>query len=118
MPRRIEPFEHGEAAEKSSRGLTFSESHIPCKTMAEKIIHWREFIVSDPAVLGGKPVIEGTRLSVEFVLDLLAAGWDNAALKENYPNLTEDRIRAVLAYAAETFREERFYLLPPTKAAT
>lgn len=77
-------------------------------------INWRDYIVSDPAVLGGKPVLKGTRLSVEFVLDLLAAGWDQAALCENYPNLTEERIRAVLAYAAEIFREKRFYLLPPT----
>ncbi|MBI5380081.1 MAG: DUF433 domain-containing protein [Nitrospirae bacterium] len=78
-------------------------------------MNWRDYIVSDPDVLGGKPILKGTRLSVEFVLDLLAAGWDRAAIKENYPNLTEDRILAVLAYAAETFREERFYLLPPTR---
>ncbi len=78
---------------------------------------WREHIVSDPAVLGGKPILKGTRLSVEFVLDLLAAGWGDAALRENYPSLTEQRIRAVLAYAAETFREERFYLLPPAAGA-
>lgn len=77
-------------------------------------INWREYIVCDPEVLTGKPVLKGTRLSIEFVLDLLAAGWDPQALKANYPNLTEERVRAVLAYAAETFREERFYLLPPT----
>jgi uncharacterized protein (DUF433 family) len=80
-------------------------------------IHWRDYIVSDPAILGGKPIIKGTRLSVEFVLDLLAAGWDQISLRKNYPNLTEERIRAVLAYAAETFREERFYLLPPTETS-
>jgi uncharacterized protein (DUF433 family) len=77
-------------------------------------INWRDYIVSDPAVLAGKPILKGTRLSVEFVLDLLAAGWERQALRDNYPNLTEERVRAVLAYAAETFREERFYLLPPT----
>jgi uncharacterized protein (DUF433 family) len=66
------------------------------------------------AILAGKPIVKGTRLSVGFVLDLLAAGWAPQALRENYPNLTEERVRAVLAYAAETFREERFYLLPPT----
>ena len=69
---------------------------------------------SDPAILAGKPIVKGTRLSVGFVLDLLAAGWAPQALRENYPNLTEERVRAVLAYAAETFREERFCLLPPT----
>lgn len=77
-------------------------------------INWRDYVISDPEVLSGKPILKGTRLSVEFVLDLLAAGWDSHALHVNYPNLTDDRIRAVLTYAAETFREERFYLLPPT----
>ena len=76
-------------------------------------VEWREHIVSDPAVLGGKPILKGTRLSVEFVLELLAGGWDDQSRRENYPNLTEDRVRAVLAYAAESFRDERFYLLPP-----
>ena len=76
-------------------------------------IDWRDYIVSDPAILVGKPILRGTRLSVEFVLELLAAGWDRDALQENYPNLSDERIRAVLAYAAETFRDERFYLLPP-----
>ncbi|MEK6814628.1 MAG: DUF433 domain-containing protein [Nitrospirota bacterium] len=80
-------------------------------------IEWRDYIVSDPAVLGGKPILKGTRLSVEFVLELLAAGWSQGSLQENYPNLTAERIRAVLAYAAETFREERFYLLPPAGSA-
>jgi len=80
------------------------------------IIEWRDHISSDPAILGGKPVLRGTRLSVEFVLELLAAGWGAESLRANYPNLTDERIRAVLAYAAETFREERFYVLPPVKA--
>ena len=81
-------------------------------------IDWREHIRSDPAILVGKPHIKDTRLSVEFVLELLAAGWDCEAVRENYPNLTDERIRAVLAYAAETFREERFYLLPPAGSRT
>ncbi len=81
-------------------------------------LNWREFIVCDSRVLGGKPTLKGTRLSVEFVLELLAAGWDREAIRENYPNLTEDRIRAVLGYAAETFREDRFHLLPPAEAVS
>jgi uncharacterized protein (DUF433 family) len=76
-------------------------------------IDWRDYVISDPMVLAGKPHLKGTRLSIEFVLELLAAGWDRDGLRDNYPNLTEDRIRAALAYAAETFREERFYVLPP-----
>ena len=79
-------------------------------------IDWRDYIVSDERILAGKPIVKGTRLSVEFVLELLAGGWDRAALDESYPQLSEARVRAVLAYAADTFREERFYLLPPTGA--
>ncbi len=80
-------------------------------------LDWRDHIVIDERVLVGKPTIKGTRLSVEFVLELLAADWGRESLRENYPQLTEDRIRAVLAYAAETFRDERFYLLPPVAGA-
>jgi uncharacterized protein (DUF433 family) len=74
---------------------------------------WRDHIVTDPNILGGKPTLMGTRLSVEFVLDLLAAGWDRPALLEHYPNLTEERIRAVHAYVADILKNERFYLLAP-----
>ena len=63
-------------------------------------VDWRQHIVCDPAVLGGKPTLKGTRLSVEFVLELLAGDWDRKAIEENYPNLTDERLRAVLAYAA------------------
>jgi uncharacterized protein (DUF433 family) len=80
---------------------------------ADKAIDWRDYIVCDPGILCGKPTVKGTRLSVEFVLGLLAAGWGGHELAEDYPNLTDDRIRAVLAYAAETLREDRFHLIPP-----
>jgi uncharacterized protein (DUF433 family) len=77
-------------------------------------MNWQEYIVADPAILCGKPTLKGTRLSVEFVLDLLAAGWNTAQLQENYPTLTEERIRAVHAYVADIVKNERFYLLPPS----
>ena len=63
---------------------------------------WRDDITADEKILAGKPIVKGTRLSVEFVLELLAAGWDRDALHDNYPQLTEERIRAVLAYAGST----------------
>jgi uncharacterized protein (DUF433 family) len=74
---------------------------------------WREHIVCDPQILGGKPTLKNTRLSVEFVLSLLAAGWEKEDLHRNYPNLTDERLRAVLAYAADTMQNEHFCLLPP-----
>jgi uncharacterized protein (DUF433 family) len=68
---------------------------------------WQERIVADPKVLAGKPVVRGTRISVELVVDLLAAGWSHAQILESYPHLGEDDIRACLAYAGELLREER-----------
>ena len=58
---------------------------------------WREYIHSDPGVLLGKPVVKGTRLSVEFLLDLFAAGWTEKQVLDNYPNLTPQILRAVSA---------------------
>jgi uncharacterized protein (DUF433 family) len=60
---------------------------------------WPERIVIDPEILAGKPVVRGTRLAVEFILELLAAGQSEAAILANYPRLTRDDILACLAYA-------------------
>ena len=73
---------------------------------------WRERIVVDPKVLAGKPVVRGTRLSVEFVLSLLAEGWTEQQLLANYPGLSDADIRACLAYAAEALGDEKVYPLP------
>ena len=66
-------------------------------------------IVLDPAVLAGKPVIRGTRLSVEFVIGLLADGWSEAEILRNYPGLTRDDIAACLGYARDVLRSEKIY---------
>ncbi|MEX0725791.1 MAG: DUF433 domain-containing protein [Planctomycetaceae bacterium] len=60
-----------------------------------------ERIQIDPNVLRGKPVIRGTRLAVEFIIELLANGWSEQQILENYPNITSDDIRACLHYTAE-----------------
>jgi len=49
---------------------------------------WKERIIIDPAVLAGKPIIKGTRLAVEFVIDLLAHEWSEDEILQNYPGLT------------------------------
>lgn len=72
---------------------------------------WEERIVIDPKILVGKPVIKGTRLSVEFILDLLAQGWPHNEILRNYPGLKEDDIQACLAYARDSLRNEKVYLL-------
>jgi len=58
-------------------------------------------ISADPAVMLGKPCIKGTRLTVELILRKLGAGRTNADLLEAYPQLTEDDIKAALAFAAD-----------------
>ena len=73
---------------------------------------WQERIVLDPKVLGGKPIVKGTRLAVEFVIDLLAQGWAEAEILENYPGLTVEDISACLRYATEVLRSEKVYPLP------
>ncbi len=60
-------------------------------------MQWPERIVADPSVLAGKPVIRGTRLAVEFILDLLAAGQSESEIVSNYPGLTHEDIRACLS---------------------
>ena len=61
-------------------------------------------IVVDPTILTGKPVVRGTRISVELVVELLAAGWSHEQILASYPHLTEEDIRACLAYAGELLR--------------
>ena len=73
---------------------------------------WQERIVVDPKVLVGKPVIRGTRLSVEFILDLLANNWTIDAILDEYPQLEREDVIAALKYAAEMVKEEKVYPLP------
>ena len=63
-------------------------------------------IVANPEILGGKPIVEGTRLSVEHILGLLASGMSNQEIIADYPDLTEESIRAVLSYAARALKNE------------
>ena len=68
-----------------------------------------ERIVLDPAVLTGKPVIRGTRLSVDFVIGLMADGWTEANILQNYPGISHDDLAACLAYARDVLRSEKVY---------
>ena len=71
-----------------------------------------ERIITDPAILTGKPIIKGTRLAVEFIIELLANGWSDSQILGNYPGLTKEDIVACLAYAAERLKSERVYPVP------
>jgi uncharacterized protein (DUF433 family) len=70
---------------------------------------WRDHIVLDPAVLVGKPVVRGTRIAVEFVLDLLVSGWSVEEILVEYPGLSDEGIRACIAYAKDAVSEERVF---------
>lgn len=75
-------------------------------------MNWRTYIHSDPEVLVGKPIIRGTRLAVDFVLRLFAAGWTTQQVLDNYPGLSPEALRAVFAFVAECMQEEALYALP------
>jgi uncharacterized protein (DUF433 family) len=66
-------------------------------------------IVIDAEILVGKPVVRGTRLAVEFILDLLSQGWTEQQLLSQYPGLTHEDVLACLAYASEALKSERVY---------
>ena len=63
-------------------------------------------IVANPEILGGKPIVEGTRLSVDHILGLLAHGMSHAEIAEAYPELTIDDVKAVIHYAAEALHND------------
>jgi len=68
---------------------------------------WQGRVVLDPRILTGKPTIKGTRLAVEFIVDLLAQGWSEAQIVDNYPGLCHEDILACLSYASEPLKSER-----------
>lgn len=72
-------------------------------------MEWRDRITIDPDILVGKPVIKGTRLAVEFILDLMSQGWSEADILENYPGLQREDIQACFSYASETISSETVY---------
>ena len=69
-------------------------------------MNWKEHIHADPEILVGKPVIKGTRLSVEFLLGLYKAGWSESQILENYPQLKTDDLRALFEYLQQCIQDE------------
>ena len=69
-------------------------------------------IVIDPNILCGKPVIRGTRLSVQFIVGLLAQGWTVQQVVDNYPGIEPADVYACLEYAHELLQSERVYPVP------
>lgn len=71
-------------------------------------MNWRDYIICDPEILGGKPLVRGTRLSADLILDRLADGWTTADLFKSYPGLTPEALQAVFAFAAEVLKDEDY----------
>lgn len=71
-------------------------------------MNWKPHIEVNPKVLVGKPVIKGTRISVELILDRLADGWVMEDILASYPHITREDVLAAIAFAAELFKEETF----------
>ncbi|MBV7327313.1 DUF433 domain-containing protein [Chloroflexi bacterium TSY] len=74
-------------------------------------MNWEERIVIDPEILVGKPIVKGTRLAVEFIIDLLASEWTEEDILRNYPGLTKADILACLRYASSVLQAEKVYPL-------
>jgi uncharacterized protein (DUF433 family) len=73
-------------------------------------MNWQDRILIDPKILLGKPVIRGTRLSVDFIIDLLGQGWTQGQIIDNYPGIAHEDISACLMYASEILKGERVFL--------
>lgn len=69
---------------------------------------WKDHIVTDPDILAGKPVIAGTRISVELIFDCLASGWNVAEFIENYPHVLQQDVLVALEFAADVMRVKPF----------
>jgi len=73
-------------------------------------------IKSDPSVMMGKPVVTGTRITVELILEKLAAGETVEQIIEAHPRLTKEAVRAALAFAAEALRADVIYPVSGTSS--
>ncbi len=66
---------------------------------------WEDYIISDKDILLGKPAIKGTRIAVEHIVGLLAQGWSEAQILENYPRLTKESLQAVFSYIQQCIHD-------------
>ena len=79
----------------------------------QKFVHcsmnWQEYIISDQQVLLGKPIIKGTRISVELILELFSNGWSEAQILDSYPTLSTESLRSVFAYLKNCMQQELYF---------
>jgi uncharacterized protein (DUF433 family) len=68
-------------------------------------MNWQDYIIQDEEILLGKPTIKGTRLSVEFLIGLLAQGWSQQQILDNYPRISEDHLKALFLYVQDCLKD-------------
>ena len=78
--------------------------------------NWKDRIIVDPDILVGKPVIKGTRISVDLIMDRLADGWTVEQITASYPRVTREDVLAAIAFVAEIFREEDYIAIRKASA--
>ena len=72
-------------------------------------MEWQKYIISDNSILLGKPTVKGTRISVEHIIGLMAQGWTEQQILENYPRLTQESLQAVFSYIHECLKDGLLY---------
>jgi len=72
----------------------------------ERLTGVEDRIVMDPKIIGGKPIIKGTRIPIYFILELLSNGWSIDDILREYPHLSREDILAVIKYTAKVLREK------------
>jgi uncharacterized protein (DUF433 family) len=75
-------------------------------------MNWQVYIETNDEILLGKPTIKGTRLSVEHIIKLLASGWTEQQILDNYPRLTRESFQAVFSYIHEFMKDGLIYTKP------
>lgn len=78
---------------------------------------WREHIYSNPNILGGKPIFRDSRITVEMVLDLMAAGWTIEQMADEYPGILPVHLPAAAAFASEMIHDEKVMASSRARAA-
>jgi uncharacterized protein (DUF433 family) len=79
------------------------------------MVDWKKHIHSNPDVLLGKPIVKGTRISVELILELYSNGWTTDEILDSYPTLKLEDIHATFAYLKDCIQQELFF---PIKRAS
>jgi uncharacterized protein (DUF433 family) len=79
-------------------------------------MNWKDRITVDPKVLVGKPIIRGTRISVELLMERLADGWSTEQILESYPRVTREDVLTAIAFVTEVFREEDYIAIEKASA--